>query len=322
MESTTLVESGYADPTSSATPLPDTGLLCLVMLARFHGIATEPDQLAHEFADGSNAFTKTEILLAAKKLSLKAKAVSSSLPRLTHIPLPCMVQMKEGNYVILARVDDNQVLIQDPLVGRPQVLSPDEFSARWNSQLILFTSRASLAGELRKFDFSWFIPAVVKYRKLLIEVLAVSLVLQLFALITPMFFQVVMDKVLVHKGFSTLDVIAMGLLVVVTFEVTLTALRSYVFSHTTSRMDVELGAALFRHLLHLPIAYFQARRVGDSVARVRELENIRSFLTGNAITVVLDLLFSVVFLSVMFHYSTTLTLIVLASLPCYIRFLS
>ncbi len=318
MESTTLVESGYADPTSSATPLPDTGLLCLVMLARFHGIATEPDQLAHEFADGSNAFTKTEILLAAKKLSLKAKAVSSSLPRLTHIPLPCMVQMKEGNYVILARVDDNQVLIQDPLVGRPQVLSPDEFSARWNSQLILFTSRASLAGELRKFDFSWFIPAVVKYRKLLIEVLAVSLVLQLFALITPMFFQVVMDKVLVHKGFSTLDVIAMGLLIVVTFEVTLTALRSYVFSHTTSRMDVELGAALFRHLLHLPIAYFQARRVGDSVARVRELENIRSFLTGNAITVVLDLLFSVVFLSVMFHYSTTLTLIVLASLPCYI----
>ena len=127
-----------------------------------------------------------------------------------------------------------------------------------------------------------------------------------------------MDKVLVHKGFSTLDVIAMGLLVVVTFEVTLTALRSYVFSHTTSRMDVELGAALFRHLLHLPITYFQARRVGDSVARVRELENIRSFLTGNAITVVLDLLFSVVFLSVMFHYSTTLTLIVLASLPCYI----
>ncbi|TXH63447.1 MAG: type I secretion system permease/ATPase, partial [Tolumonas sp.] len=110
MESTTLVESGYADPTSSATPLPDTGLLCLVMLARFHGIATEPDQLAHEFADGSNAFTKTEILLAAKKLSLKAKAVSSSLPRLTHTPLPCMVQMKDGNYVILARIDDNQVL--------------------------------------------------------------------------------------------------------------------------------------------------------------------------------------------------------------------
>jgi ATP-binding cassette, subfamily B, bacterial HlyB/CyaB len=142
--------------------------------------------------------------------------------------------------------------------------------------------------------------------------------LQVFALITPLFFQVVMDKVLVHRGFTTLDVIAVGLAVVVVFEVTLNALRSYVFAHTTSRIDVELGAKLFRHLLSLPLAYFQARRVGDSVARVRELENIRSFLTGNAITLVLDLLFSVVFIAVMFSYSGWLTLIVVASLPCYV----
>ena len=159
---------------------------------------------------------------------------------------------------------------------------------------------------------------MVKYRKLLGEVLLISFVLQLFALITPLFFQVVMDKVLVHRGFSTLDVIAVGLLVVVTFEVILTALRSYVFAHTTSRIDVELGASLYRHLIALPLAYFQARRVGDSVARVRELENIRAFLTGNAITILLDLLFSVVFLSVMLHYSKMLTLIVVLSIPCYI----
>ncbi|MFM2056536.1 MAG: hypothetical protein RLY71_921 [Pseudomonadota bacterium] len=174
-----------------------------------------------------------------------------------------------------------------------------------------------MAGELSKFDFSWFIPAVVKYRRLLIEVLVVSLFLQMFALVTPLFFQVVMDKVLVHRGFTTLDVIAFGLIVVVVFEIGLTALRSHVFAHTTSRMDVELGAKLFRHLLSLPLAYFQARRVGDSVARVRELENIRSFLTGNAITLVLDLLFSAVFLAVMWYYSGWLTLIVLLSLPCY-----
>ena len=102
------------------------------------------------------------------------------------------------------------------------------------------------------------------------------------------------------------------------FESVLTTLRAYVFSHTTSRIDVELGARLFRHLLALPLAYFQARRVGDSVARVRELENIRSFLTGNAMTVVLDLLFSLVFLAVMAFYSVPLTLIVLASLPLYV----
>ena len=161
-------------------------------------------------------------------------------------------------------------------------------------------------------------PAIVKYRKLLLEVLLVSLALQIFALITPLFFQVVMDKVLVHRGFTTLDVIAVGLTVVVLFEVSLTALRGFVFAHTTSRIDVELGARLFRHLLALPLAYFQARRVGDSVARVRELENIRSFLTGNAITLVLDLLFSMVFIAVMLHYSGWLTLVVVGSLPCYV----
>jgi subfamily B ATP-binding cassette protein HlyB/CyaB len=196
-------------------------------------------------------------------------------------------------------------------------LSHADFAAMWSGELILFTSRASAVGELAQFDFSWFVPAVVKYRKMLLEVLLVSFVLQCFALITPLFFQVVMDKVLVHRGFATLDVIAVGLTVIIVFEVALTVLRTYVFSHTTSRIDVELGSKLFRHLLALPLAYFQARRVGDSVARVRELENIRSFLTGNAITVLLDLLFSVVFLSVMFYYSAWLTLIVALSLPCY-----
>ncbi|MFY7904865.1 MAG: ABC transporter transmembrane domain-containing protein, partial [Burkholderiaceae bacterium] len=125
------------------------------------------------------------------------------------------------------------------------------------------------------------------------------------------------DKVLVHKGLTTLDVLVIGLLVVVVFESVLNVLRSYVFSHTTSRMDVELGARLFRHLVQLPLAYFQARRVGDSVARVRELENIRSFLTGNAMTVLLDMVFSVVFIGVMFWYSVPLTLIALVSLPLY-----
>ncbi len=146
----------------------------------------------------------------------------------------------------------------------------------------------------------------------------VSLFLQLFALVSPLFFQVVMDKVLVHRGLTTLDVLVIGLSVVVVFESALTVLRTFVFSHTTSRIDVELGSRLFRHLVQLPLAYFQARRVGDSVARVRELENIRSFLTGNALTLVLDVAFSVIFIAVMFTYSVTLTLIVLISLPLYV----
>ena len=299
----------------------DTGLACLILVARVHGVAADADQLAHQFGDGGKRFAEDDLLLAARQLGLSAKALAPDPRRLALTPLPAMACDQDGHWFILARVDSaaaaSNFLIHDPRAERPQSLSQEAFTARWSGRLILLASRASIAGDLARFDFSWFVPAIVKYRKLLLEVLAVSLVLQLFALVTPLFFQVVMDKVLVHRGFTTLDVIAVALLVVSLFDVVLTGLRTYVFAHTTSRIDIELGARLFRHLLALPMAYFGARRVGDSVARVRELENIRSFLTGNAITLVLDLLFSVVFLAVMLLYSGWLTLIVLISLPCY-----
>ncbi|MDP3668094.1 MAG: ABC transporter transmembrane domain-containing protein, partial [Telluria sp.] len=295
----------------------DTGLAALVMLARFHNVAASPEQLSHEFAEDGRRFGRAELLMAAKKLGLKAKSARSSIARLSHTPLPAIACAQDGRFFIIARLDEGKALIHDPQAQRPEVLSFEELEARWTGELILIRSEASLAGELAKFDFTWFIPSIVKYRKLLGEVLLVSFVLQIFALLTPLFFQVVMDKVLVHRGLSTLDVIAIGLLGIMVFETVLSGLRSYVFAHTASRIDVELGSRLFRHLVTLPLAYFQARRVGDSVARVRELENIRSFLTGNAITLLLDVLFSVVFIAVMFMYSGWLTLVVILSLPLY-----
>jgi subfamily B ATP-binding cassette protein HlyB/CyaB len=172
-----------------------------------------------------------------------------------------------------------------------------------------------LPGQGSRFDFSWFLPAIVKYRRLLGEVLLASFFLQLFALVTPLFFQVVIDKVLVHRGMTTLDVLAIGLLAVSLFEVVLGGLRTYLFSHTTNRIDVSLGARLFDHLLRLPLGYFQARRVGDSVARVRELETIRDFITGSGLTVVIDLFFTLVFFVVMYSYRPTLTWVVLGGDP-------
>ncbi|HNO34942.1 MAG TPA: type I secretion system permease/ATPase, partial [Nitrospira sp.] len=145
-----------------------------------------------------------------------------------------------------------------------------------------------------------------------------SFFLQLFALLTPLFTQVVIDKVLVHKGFTTLHVMAVGMLALALLDALLGGLRTYLFAHTTNRIDVGLGSQLFRHLLALPLAYFEARRVGDTVARVRELEQIRQFLTSNAVTVVLDVVFTIVFLGVMWIYSPTLTLVVMASLPLYV----
>lgn len=300
----------------------DSGLISLLMMASFHGIAADEAKLKHEF--GSEPFSAETVLLAAQTLGMKAKLVTQPIERLDRAPLPVIALDNAGNFFILAKYDSGteetakpKLLIQRP--GEPPaVLTLEEFTACWSGQLIFFTSKANFVGETAKFDFSWFIPAVVKYRKLLGEVLLISFVLQIIGLTTPMFFQVVMDKVLVNHAMKTLNVIAIGLICATLFDATLTAIRTYVFSHTSSKIDVELGARLFRHLLALPMAYFEARRVGDSVARIRELENIRSFLTGNAITLVMDLLFSFVFLGVMLWYSVKLTLIVVISIPCYI----
>ncbi|WP_445374262.1 type I secretion system permease/ATPase [Photorhabdus tasmaniensis] len=299
------------------SPELDTGLICLTMLARFHNIAISTEQLSHEFSTTNQGVTLPELLLAARKSGLKAKAVRTTLTRLEHTPLPAIAVDRDGTFFILAKLDQEQALIQDPRSARPEVISFEGLEQRWTGQLVLVRSSNGVSGESSRFDFTWFIPAIVKYRKLLGEVLLGSFALQLFALVTPLFFQLVMDKVLVHHGLTTLDVVAAGLLGIMLFESALSGLRSYVFSHTTSRIDVELGSSLFRHLINLPLAYFQARRVGDSVARVRELENIRSFLTGNAITLMIDVFFSLVFIVVMLFYSGWLTLIVLLSLPLY-----
>jgi subfamily B ATP-binding cassette protein HlyB/CyaB len=296
----------------------DTGLACLALLARFYGIAVNPDQLRHQFAETGKPFGETEMLLAAKHLGLKTGLINTDWPRLGTTPLPAIAIQKDGRYLLIARADEEKVLVQDPAEQRPLLLPRAVFEPAWTGRLILCTKRANLRAEDRKFDFTWFIPAIVKHRKLLGEVLLASFFIQLFALLTPLFFQVVIDKVLVHKGLTTLHVLAIGMLVLAVFDVTLNALRTYIFSHTSRRIDVTLGAEMFRHLLRLPIAYFEARRVGDTVARVRELETIRQFLTSTTVTVVIDLLFTIIFLAVMFFYSTTLTLVVLATIPFYV----
>jgi subfamily B ATP-binding cassette protein HlyB/CyaB len=297
-------------------PAPDTGLASLVMLLRFHGVAIDPQQLQHQF--GGVSIGSTEMLRAAKELKLKARTITSDWARLTQTPLPAIAETRAGGFLIIGKIVEETVLIQDPLIGRPQTLNRAEFEALWTGRLVLMTKRAGLGDLARRFDITWFLQAMHKYRRLLTEVLVASFFLQLFALISPLFFQVVIDKVLVHRGLTTLDVLIFGLITVAVFESVLTALRTYVFAHTTSRIDVELGARLFRHLVTLPIAYFEARRAGDSVARVRELENIRNFLTSSALTLVIDLFFTIIFLAVMAYYSLFLTGIVLASFPFYI----
>jgi subfamily B ATP-binding cassette protein HlyB/CyaB len=294
----------------------DPGLGALVGLLGFHGIGANPEQIRHRF--GGVAIGISEMLRCAKELGVKARVTTSNWTRLARTSLPAIAVLRDGGFLILAKASDDKVLIQIPFAPRPELLTRDAFEAIWDGRLVLMTRRAGLTDLARRFDITWFVGAIHKYRRQLGEVLLASFFLQIFALVSPLFFQVVIDKVLVHRSLTTLDVLITGLVAVTVFETILGVLRTYLFSHTTNRIDVELGARLFRHLVALPIAYFHARRVGDSVARVRELENIRNFLTSSALTLVVDLFFTFVFLIVMFLYSPLLTWIVLGTLPLYV----
>ena len=293
-----------------------SGLDALMTLLHFQGVAADREQIRHRL--GTNNVGASEILRCAKDFGLKARAATTKWSRLAKMPLPAIATLRDGRFMVIAKASDDEVLVQAPQASRPSLMSRDELLAIWDGGLILMTRRAGLTDLGRRFDITWFLGAITKYRRLLGEVLVASFFLQLFALVSPLFFQVVIDKVLVHRSLTTLDVLVVGLVAVSMFETVLGILRTYLFSHTTNRIDVELGARLFHHLLALPMAYFQARRVGDSVARVRELENIRNFLTSSALTLVIDLFFTFVFLAVMFAYSPLLTWIVLGSFPFYI----
>ncbi|BCS89939.1 type I secretion system permease/ATPase [Pseudodesulfovibrio sediminis] len=301
-----------------STQQADTGLISLILLARYHSVAADPEGIRHKFAPPDEPMQDVDIMRAARALSLKAKVLQRDCSSLDKVPFPAMAQMKDGTWLILGGAGNDDVLTQAPGERGVKKIPLIEFEESWSGKLMLITKRTALPDALRQFNISWFIPALIKYKRLFGEVLLLSFFLQLFGLVTPLFFQVVIDKVLVHKGLTTLDVLAIGLMVVFIFEVVMGGLRTWLFSHTTYRVDVTLGAQLFSHLVSLPLAYFNARRVGDSVARVRELENIRRFLTGSTLTVVLDLLFTGVFLVVMFFYSWQLSFLVLGIMPFYI----
>ena len=303
--------------TETDSPRPaDPGLAALVTLLHLKGVAADAGQIKHRL--GTDQIGTSEMLRCAKDLGLKARAYRTDWSRLARTPLPAIAVLRDGGFLVIAKAAEDKVLVQSSEALRPVLMTRDELLAIWGGGLILMTRRTGLSDITRRFDITWFLGAIHKYRHLLGEVLAASFFLQLFALVSPLFFQVVIDKVLVHRALSTLDVLVLGLLTVSVFETVLGILRTYLFAHTANRIDVELGARLFHHLLALPMAYFQARRVGDSVARVRELENIRNFLTSSAMTLVIDLLFTFVFLAVMFFYSPLLTWIVLGSFPFYI----
>lgn len=311
--------------TTTAAPPRDDALGLLALFLRLNGQAADPAHLRQRFSCVDAPLTLGDCARALESLGFHTEVRRGNPASVARAGGPVITQSRDGRWLLAATAPQQGFVVQDASMPGPVRLDSTAFEALGCGHCIIARPARSAAEEARRqsadaplpkgFGIGWFWASLKKHRTVLGEVLLASLFVQVLALLSPLIFQVVIDKVLTHRSMSTLDVMILALLVISVFEVALGSLRHHLFSHTTNRLDVELGAKLFAHLLRLPMSYFESRRGGDTVARVRELDNARSFLTGQGLTSSLDLLFAAVFLAVMFYYSPTLTLIVVAALP-------
>ena len=290
----------------------NTALICLDVVARMNQVNVDIRTIIREFGITENEITPQEILQIAKRYGFKAKHKQITLKRISaKYPLPAIALRKDGSYLVLLKIDpgNNKVLLFVPGEKTASEKSFEEFDGLCGDEFIII--RHKLLQTQVIFGFRWFLTEMIKFKRVIGEVLLGSFVVQLFGLVTPLFIQVILDKVIVHRSMTTLDILAVAFLAVTVFELLLNIVRRYIFIHTTSKLDAKLGAKLFRHLFSLPFIYFETRKVGNIAARVRELDTIREFITNKAVTVIIDLFFSFVFVAVMLLYSVKLTLIVL-----------
>lgn len=289
---------------------PNTAAACLTMASQYlqNPISLE---LVQRQLRGQHP---NDIIEAGEKLGLQLRQLQVSWNDLRALTFPALL-WRQQEWIVMYGVKGNRVIIANPTnlsqtcESIPQKMIEENWDGRvWQVEPIQ---------KQEKFNLSWFVPAIWRHRWLLGEVLLLSFALQLLGLATPIITQYIIDKVMVFGSRNALDVMAIALLGVAIFEAILGILRLFIFTHTANRLDLSLSSQLFRQLMRLPLNYFESRRVGDTVARAQELENIRQFLTGTALTVILDSIFSVVYLVLMFFYSFTLTWVALAVIPLF-----
>lgn len=316
------VRSRY-QPDFSTAPRPVTGYpfvsgmntaaACLTMLAQYLETPVQFDWVQRQL----RGHRPKQVVDAGEKAGLQMRRLLiATWSDLRQITFPALMQWQQSeHWVVVYGLRGDRLVIADPMNPSQTCESVPRalVEQSWDGQLW----QVELIQKREQFNLSWFLPAVWRFRNLLTEVLLASFTLQLLGLASPIITQVIIDKVMVQESLPTLHVMAVALIAAAVFEAILGILRMFIFTHTTNRLDMALSAQLFRHLLRLPLSYFEARRVGDTVARVQELEEIRQFLTSTALTVVLDSIFSVVYLGMMFYYSVKLTLVALAVIPLF-----
>jgi HlyB family type I secretion system ABC transporter len=307
----------------------DGSVACFEMLAKQFKIPFRRDSVrkivAHHF-DQTGGVSLQFCGAVADFLGLQGQLATISIADLQRIQVPALIKWQDGIAVICA-VANKSITIALPdsgLIKRsPQELLLNQGftnsgAPASNSSIPILLIQATRSTPQQKFGISWFWPALVQYRGVLLEVLIASFFIQMIGLANPLITQTIVDKVLVQNSATALNTLGILLAGVAVGEALLTSLRTYLFVDTTNRIDLALGSQIIDRLLRLPLRYFEKRSVGELSTRVNELENIRQFLTGTALTVVLDSVFSVVYIVVMVLYSPLLTLVALSTMPLFI----
>ncbi|MFN5594489.1 MAG: peptidase domain-containing ABC transporter, partial [Aphanizomenon sp.] len=256
-------------------------------------------------------------------IGLKSQLVDVPAVSINRIPTPALIRYRDS-FAVLYAIDGKTVVLGLPSQGiincqinqLVEELETDDANLQPQVRVLLLSATKETPKE--RFGLGWFVPYLSRYRWVLIEVFIASFFVQLAALANPLVIQLIIDKVIVQNSISTLNILGVLLLAVGVFEAVLTTLRTYLFVDTTNRIDMSLGSQIIDHLLRLPLRYFDKRPVGELSTRINELENIRQFLTGTALTVVLDALFSLVYIVVMLFYSWQLTLVGLGTIPLFV----
>ncbi len=292
----------------------DGGLQCLIMVAAYYGISVNAEGLIHNLGLEERRMEPADLLLASKQIQLKSRLTKVNRYALPKMTLPAILVTRDEEYIVLAKAGQQDVLALYPFEKTPRTLTFEELEEIWDGDMILLIPRAHKNRDV-KFGFKWFLPSILKYKRPLLEVLLAAMIMQILTICSPLVTQSVIDKVLVHNSLSTLDVLTLALVAMLVFETVLSIARNYILVHTTSKIDVILSCRLFDHLFRLPLRYFENRRIGDTVARVRELENIRRFLTGVPLMTALDCVFLIFYVIILFSYSAVLTWITLGVIP-------
>ncbi|MBD2085338.1 peptidase domain-containing ABC transporter [Trichocoleus sp. ST-U3] len=296
----------------------DATLACFQMLSQYLGIPFRRDVIKRVLV---NHLKHTENLslqfcgAVAELTGLNTQLIKVPAAAVCRLQAPAMISWQDS-FAILYKISDRELVLAVPEVGILRK-KPAQFMEAWGPEGEVLLLRPTKEASKERFSLRWFLPSIYRYRKVLIEVLIASIFVQIFGLVNPLMTQVIIDKVLVQNSIDTLSVLGIFLVVVAAVEAVLTSLRTHLFVDTTNRMDLALGSEVISHLLRLPLSYFERRPVGELATRVNELENIRSFLTGTALTVVLDAIFSVIYIAVMLIYSGVLTLVALATVPLF-----